>query len=890
MNLQSIAYNMRYLLTTFLLSFLLVCIFPASGQTIINGHVTDSKTKRPVGNVNVMLQNMTRCAMYGYAITKDDGSFSLTYNGKADTLLIVVTGFNIREQVRTILVRTQRVDFMVEEAELKIREVVVKAPAVTRQNDTLTYYVEKYADITDHSIGDVLKKMPGIEVARSGEIKYNGKAINKFYVENMDMLEGRYGIATNNIRAKDIASVQVFENHQPIKALKKLIDSDRAAINLKLKDEAKGTWNATLQLGAGYKPWMWNAEATSMYFGRKFQTINTYKTNNTGNDVARELQSFYDGLAAASSMLGVHMPTAPALDKERYLNNNIHTLSFNTITKLKKDMELTANAHYVHDFQTSAETSVTTYYLPEQAPLVIAEQTLADHRTDRTEVNLQLKSNTDKHFMQEKITFGGQWDNDFGRVANDEKVVDQRFRLPKISFKNQFTDIRRFGKWAVNFYSVTDYNTQPTRLSIRPMLYPEIFNSQTGYPDALQILDSKRFRTNNSAFTAYTVKKWTFVLNAALNTQIEWMDSELSPVSNSSSLPAADTMRNNIYWRKLDVTAGPSVRYGIGDKFNATLSVPFKFMSLHTKDKVLNRRNTVNDLLVSPSLSVQGAITYNLKFSARASYDEIVGGIYDTYSGYVMTDYRMIASKKGDISRNKRQNYSASLSYGNAIRALFISADGQYWRSHRNLMYGTTYEGSLSRIESSLIPNTSDGWALNGSISKRIDGISTTVKASGGFSRSWSDVLRQSAIMQTTYDLATAGFGFSTRFTPVVRLDYNAEYSRSRSRIEGGSDLDPIDMLRQDAAVNFTIKDKFICRAGCEHYYNAAIGSSDRNMIFLDASLSYKTKRMEYSLEARNLMNTGLFRSAAYSDITGYVYSYQLRPASVMFKVKFSLR
>lgn len=863
----------------------------AHAQTTITGTVTNAATHKPVGSANVMLQNTARKAMYGYAITRDDGAYTLTYTGKADTLVVVVTGFNIRSEARVVPARSQRIDFAVEETELKIREVVVKAPAVTRQSDTLTYTVSKYADVTDRSIGDVLKKMPGIEVAKSGEIKYNGKAINKFYVEDLDMLEGRYGIATKNIQAKDIARVEVYENHQPIKALKKLVDSDRAAINLRLKDSAKGTWNGTMQLGGGYKPWMWNAEATAMFFGRKFQTINTYKTNNTGDDVARELTSFYGGLDAASSMLGVHTPSQPALDKERYLDNNIHTVSLNTITKLKKELELTANAHYIHDFQTSEGASVTTYYLPDQLPLVIREQTLAEHRTDQTEVNFQIRSNTDKHYLQEKVTFGGEWDADFGRVLNDDEHVDQRFRLPKITFKNRFTDIRRFGKWSVNFNSDTDYNTQPTSLRIRPMLYPEVFDAPAEYPDVLQTLDSRRFRTNNSAFTAYSLKRWSFTINAAVNAQIEWMNSELAPMTSSgAALQPVDTMRNDIYWRKLDLVVGPSIRYGIGDKFSASLYVPFDFMSLYSEDKVRQVTHGVNDLLINPSLSIQSALTYNLKFSARASYSQSVGGLYDTYSGFIMTDYRMISSKEGEISRNKRQNYSASLSYGNAIRALFGSVDASYWRSERNLMYGTTYEGSLSRIESYIRPNTSDGWSLNAKISKRFDGISTTFNLGGGFSRSWTEVLRQGELMQTSYDNASASFGFSTRFTAAVRLDYNVDYSRSRSRIEGSDALDPIDVVQQEATANFIIRKKLICRIGCNHYYNAAIGGADRNMFFLDAGLVYKTKRMEYELAARNLLDTGLFRSAAYSDITNYVYSYRLRPASVLFKIKFSLR
>jgi hypothetical protein len=54
--------------------------------------------------------------------------------------------------------------------------------------------------------------MPGIEVSESGAIKFNGKAIKKFYVEDMDLLQGRYGLATNNINASDVATVQVLEH------------------------------------------------------------------------------------------------------------------------------------------------------------------------------------------------------------------------------------------------------------------------------------------------------------------------------------------------------------------------------------------------------------------------------------------------------------------------------------------------------------------------------------------------------------------------------------------------------------------------------------------------------------------------------------------------------
>ena len=161
-----------------LLLFLLLSLGARSQSwesVTIAGTVRDASTSRPVGSVNVMLQDTARRLMYGYAITGDDGAYRLEYRGEADSLVVAVTGFNIRPQAR-------RVDLAVETGELKIREVRVEAPAVVRRSDTLTYTVAKYADVADHSIGDVLRKMPGIEVAKSGEIKYNGKSINKFYI------------------------------------------------------------------------------------------------------------------------------------------------------------------------------------------------------------------------------------------------------------------------------------------------------------------------------------------------------------------------------------------------------------------------------------------------------------------------------------------------------------------------------------------------------------------------------------------------------------------------------------------------------------------------------------------------------------------------------------
>ena len=123
--------------------------------------------------------------------------------------------------------------------------------------------------------------MPGITVSDAGQISYQGKPIKNFYIEGLDLMKGHYGIATNNIDPNNIATVQVLENHQDIKALKGLRPEEQASINLRLKEGVKGVFNLIATLGGGYgDKGLWNNSAIATYFRRNSQYLVTYKGNN----------------------------------------------------------------------------------------------------------------------------------------------------------------------------------------------------------------------------------------------------------------------------------------------------------------------------------------------------------------------------------------------------------------------------------------------------------------------------------------------------------------------------------------------------------------------------------------------------------------------------------
>lgn len=864
---------MRRLLIILLL-FLSMTMFAQNSivERSISGAISE-RNGEMVAGANVLVQSTDGKRLYSYGSSDGDGRYEVRFKCNADSMRVTVTGFNLGKVSKVVPAGIGRLDFVVEYSALKIKEVKVEANAIERKKDTVTYYVANFKDSTDRSIGDVLQKLPGIEVAPSGQIKYQGKAINKFYVEGLDMLGGQYGIATNNIQASDIAKVEVYEDHQPIKVLQDWVASDRAAINLILKSGARGAWNGVVQAGAGYQPVLWNGEVTPMFFGQNFQTIMTYKTNNTGDDVARELESSMGLGWDAERLTGIQEAGNPPVNERLYLNNNIHSVSINTINKTGEDSDLTVNAYYIHDSRNQAAENRTSYFIPEQNPLDVYENIDAESISDRIQVALQFRNNANKNYLNNRLSFNGSWNRNNGVVADGNQEISQMHKQPRITIDNDFRMIRRFGKWQVDFVSNTDYNWLTSELQVKPMVFSQFFDEEgdgTG-----QHIEAEKFRTENSVSTSYRAGFWNFYLKGGVNAHIENLSTVLSPLNGIGSV--ADSLMNDSKWRRFDVSLQPQVAYS-KHSFNMSFVSPLELA-------VINGRN---HYLARPSVYMNWKISYNLKMSAYGAYNMSLGDLYDSYSGYIMRDYRSVSKKEGNSARTGTQNYGLDMSYSNPASALFASADVSYFRSSRSQTVNNLYEENSFIAEAIERDNVSSGLSANGRVSKRFSTISTTISLNGGWSRNWSETMVQGDVTPVTMDRYNVGGSLNSNIGRYVIFDYSGTYSVHS--VDGYSSVDPVGTLKQNAALNFVICKRVLMNIGAEHYFCGEIQGNDRNMVFMNASASYKFKKFEFVLEGRNLLDKRSFSAIEYSDTFCYAYAYELRPLSVMFKVRFSLR
>ena len=90
---------------------------------------------------------------------------------------------------------------------------IVGVNPVVFKEDTVQYSVSAYKVRENAPIEDVLKKIPGVDVAKDGSITTQGKQITKVRVNGKDFFGGDVQSATKNLPADVIESVQIVDDY-----------------------------------------------------------------------------------------------------------------------------------------------------------------------------------------------------------------------------------------------------------------------------------------------------------------------------------------------------------------------------------------------------------------------------------------------------------------------------------------------------------------------------------------------------------------------------------------------------------------------------------------------------------------------------------------------------
>lgn len=351
-----------------LLAWLATCMV-GFGQ--ITGRVLEEGTKEPLVGAIITIAPISGGKAIAYASTDRDGFFRVSLSGSQDITSLEVRCRLLGYKDQTIPCTKGVTSYVVhlKPEEYSLKEFSVSADRIREDGDTVRYLVSSFADISDKSLRDVLRKMPGIEIGKSGRIKYNGRSINKFYIEGKDLLGSKYGVATETLQADDVGSVEVLRNHEPIRALESLHLSDDPAINIRLRESAKKKWHGTLSLEGGARSdrsIVGELRGSVMRFSPSYQTLNTIGANNKGQGYGQMFreQTLHSALTAsdegpfnvssgeASSLLGQKLTSLQGSDAH---------IGSSHLFATDPDAEVTLMGTYLREDHSMANRSVTGY-------------------------------------------------------------------------------------------------------------------------------------------------------------------------------------------------------------------------------------------------------------------------------------------------------------------------------------------------------------------------------------------------------------------------------------------------------------------------------------------------------------------------------------------------
>lgn len=834
----------------------------------INGCVIKSDDNSSITGANVLIKTKEG-NLLAYGVSDINGKFTITIKSEVSNPYIYVTMIGFKPLSQPITFNDEPLIIKMEEGALQLQEVIVKADRIRENGDTITYNVGSFAQKQDRTIGDVLKRMPGIDVANSGKIQYQGTDINKFYIEGNDLLEGKYGIATNGISHEDIGAVEVMENHQPMQVLRGLSFSDQAAINLKMKNKSKASLLVHGTVGGGWsqqpKEALWQGDIFTMMVTGKYQMITTFKGNNTGINLSDQLTDFTSDRAEESmaGYISMSSPLTPNLQRKRSYFNRSWMVSSSHLLKTGKGGEFKAQIDYNNDRVSAQGASTTTYFLDSGDKVIIEDKNSLYHRNAVTG-KFSYEVNEKTYYLNNTLSADFSWND---RTLNTSGSLPniQTGRMPEYSACNLLKVIKRFGgNKLVTFTSRNEWNSMPERLSV-----------SHDVKEYGQRISQHSFYTDERASLGFVFNRILLSLEAGISGYFRNLDTDLWGI-DIEGLKDREELTTNY----LRVFASPKLEWSY-KKLELTFNMPVNLYSYFFSGALRNR----SEFFISPSLSARFRLTPRMSLTLRGSARRSPASLHNIHDSSILTDYRSFSSGVDDYYTASGQSVSASYSFRNAQSGIFLMAMGSYgWNRSK---FGTVQNVVGDYIFHSYRSQPSDSRNAMAflNVSKTLDFMRGAIGVRGNFSRMENNLLSQG--IQTDY--RNDSFSLSPFINGNISsiLNWNLKFTWDRSSLKI-SDMSSrgTDGFIYSGNVTLTPCSLITWTMGGEFYRNQIEEGRYKEMLMLDTKLTFNiSKRLEISASVTNLLNRKEYSYTTYGTLSQYERSSRLRGREFMISI-----
>lgn len=903
---------MKKNISLFLMLFFTVLTF---AQKTVSGKITDDDGVA-IPSASVTIEEPGKDAILAYGITNSKGEYKVTFTSGESNVDLKVKAFNQKPLTRQISNSDQTLNFKMQSEATEIKEVQLKTKMITARGDTISYDLKAFNSKNDRTLADVMKKIPGIEVNKDGSILYQGNAINKFYVNGKDLMEGGYGTINNSLPKDAVQKVEVLENHQPVKILQDKVPSEQAAINIKLKNSVTMTGRGEVGTGFG-DPWLWNVKLTPMFFGQKSQWVVNYKTNNMGEQVENEgnilaFGSSWEGRRSNISQnnwLNVENASTPDLPVKRYLMNSVHYLSANYLTNIdkKKEWELKANANYTNNAVERESNSITRDI---QQGIQYNTRFLNNFYTDKLKGELIFTKNAKKGFFKNTTTFSQFWNADRALAERNDNIGyrlgNEAVESPTSSFQNSLSTIIPWKEKMVNLKSYISYQNDRQTLEISPANYLQFPYKEPGSTDlstidftpgstALQHFRIKTLDTSHSANISFSTKGWTFTPQVGFDYSTDNLITNFdgSTVGNSPDFGSL-AYENDLKFTRINPSASVGINYK-SESWSLFSSFPVNFNNIKAEDAFRNVSKSLNKVTFTPTIFAQYSFASFFKASINGSISNNFGDIQTAYAGYILTSPGgfNVMNPNNPIPETNTTNGGVRLEYRNPLNNLFFNVGYRLSDAKNNLIASSIVNESGFRVTEYLErENKRTSNSYYAEIGKYFPKFKTNASLNYSNTISKSQSIRNDDDIDTKTNGNTLGFKINNTYFSWMSIDFNASKTwNKQSNIYLTGNKGKSEGYNHNLNVFFYPLENHTIGFYWDQINSKSADMKYNNGFFdLSYQFSWAKKKVDFELKWMNIANKKVFERIDIDNTTITQTTMLLRPSQVMFTVKFNFK
>jgi len=851
-------------------------------QINIKGKIKDNQN-RSIQSASVLIIDDNDNNL-GYNYSDEEGNYSISFvkpNSEKITIEISCLGY-YKKTLNLNIKSNNTQNFILEEKTETLNEVVIDANKKIRiEQDTTTIKVASFGNKTEQTVEDILKKLPGIEVLKDGSIKAHGKPIDKLLIEGDDMFDKNYKLLSKNLDAKVLDAVQIIDNFEDNPILKKLDNSDKVALNLKLKKGKTNVWFGNVTFGSGIvSENRWKESLNLGLLKKKIKLFYLSDYNNLGekasdliNTNVLDRNSFSNDRFEykAKNLYSINNNEVEFFNKTQSVFNKAFLNSLSFTKKLNPKFSLRGVVYVADDNQNQNSFAETNYNINNN-PISFTENNFYNNHNTLSSTELELKYYAnEKNYITNLFIFKNNPNKLNNNLIFNSDQINQSSKTENYTFYNHFNHTYQLSESKVlnnyiyfgndkinenskisspflNTFLNANANDIVNQIANKKLLYIGSKSKLISKFRKIDITNSLQFELNQEQF------KNTFLVNNSNNTDYE----------------------NNTKLNQIKIIFDNAIRYNFSKKIDFTANISLLnniFNTQITKDNIF---------LINPTLSVNikktGFGNFSLSYSKNNTLPEINQLTYNSQ----LIDYRSFL--KGTLYNKPLKSSISTFTYYfyNDEKRFSINSNIFYIKSHS--IFNT--ESTLTNdFNFATYKQTNGGESYNFNFSfvnyiRKLK-IASKIETTQMWNSSPIKVNLNEFIQAKNYN-NTLKYSATTYFKIPINFDCGFTYNYNQSIFNNiQSNNTTKDFF---VNINYTISKTWLAEFNNSFYY-----VNKQNYSFNNIVVNYNPteSRLSYRLLFNNMRNENEYTFITISNYTYYKSSINLVPRYLLCSVKY---